>query len=49
MKPGSHKVVLDFHPSSLKKTETVAYIGYVVLLLLLVVGIGVEWKKKKAE
>ena len=49
VKPGSHKVVLDFHPSSLKKTETVAYIGYVVLLLLLVVGIGVEWKKKKAE
>ena len=49
VKPGSHKVVLDFHPSSLKKTETVAYIGYVVLLLLLIVGIGVEWKKKKAE
>ena len=47
VKPGSHKVVLDFHPSSLKKTETVAYIGYVVLLLLLVVGIGVEWKKNK--
>ena len=45
--PGSHKVVLDFHPSSLKKTETVAYIGYVVLLLLLVGGIIVEWKKNK--
>ena len=49
VKPGSHKVVLDFHPASLKKTETVAYISYVVLLLLLIVGIGVEWKKKKAE
>ena len=45
--PGSHKVVLDFHPSSLKKTETVAYIGYVVLLLLLLGGIVVEWKKDK--
>ena len=47
VKPGNHKVVLDFHPVSLKKTETVAYIGYVVLLLLLIVGIGVEWKKSK--
>ena len=45
--PGTHKVVLDFHPSSLKKTETVAYIGYVVLLLLLVGGIVLEWKKNK--
>lgn len=47
VKAGSHKVVLDFHPSSLKKTETVAYIGYAVLLLLLILGIGLEWKKKK--
>ena len=47
VKAGNHKVVLDFHPASLKKTETVAYVGYVVLLLLLVVGIGVEWKKNK--
>jgi len=47
VKAGKHKVVLDFHPTSIKKTETVAYVGYVVLLLLLIVGIGLEWKKKK--
>ena len=47
VKAGKHKVVLDFHPTSIKKTETVAYVGYVVLLLLLVVGLGLEWKKKK--
>ena len=50
VKAGSHKVVLDFHPTSIKKTETVAYVGYAVLLILLIVGIWVEIKKnKKAE
>ena len=49
VKAGKHKVVLDFHPTSIKKTETVAYVGYVVLLLLLVVGLGLEWKKKKGN
>ena len=47
VKPGSHKVVLDFHPSSIRKTETVAYVAYVVLALLIVVGIVVEWRKSK--
>ena len=50
VKAGNHKVVLDFHPASIKKTETVAYVGYAVLLILLIVGIWVEIKKnKKAE
>jgi len=49
VKAGNHKVVLDFHPTSLKKTETVAYIGYAVLLILLVVGLVIEWKKRKSE
>ena len=50
VKAGNHKVVLDFHPTSIKKTETVAYVGYAVLLILLIVGIWVEIKKnKKAE
>ncbi len=48
VKPGNHKVVLDFHPASLKKTETVAYIGYAILLLLLLGGIGIEWRKRHA-
>ena len=48
VKAGNHEVVLDFHPASIKKTETVAYIGYGALLLILVVGIGIEWKKRHA-
>ncbi len=49
VKPGNHKVVLDFHPTSLKTTETIAYVGYAVLLILLIVGLVVEWKKNKAS
>ena len=48
VKAGTHKVVLDFHPVSLKRTETIAYVGYGILALLVVVGVGLEWKKKKA-
>jgi len=33
--PGSHEVVLSFFPKSIDRTETVAYVAYVVLLLIL--------------
>ena len=49
VKPGKHTVVLDFHPASLRKTETVAYVGYGILVLLIIIGIVVEMKKKKKE
>mgnify|MGYP000478341675 CR=1 FL=1 len=49
VKAGSHKVVLDFHPQSLKNTETVAYIGYGVLALLIIIGVVVEVRKRKKE
>ena len=49
VKPGNHKIVLDFHPASLKMTETVAYVGYALLALLIIVGIVVEVKKNKKE
>ncbi|MDD6552983.1 MAG: YfhO family protein [Prevotellaceae bacterium] len=43
---GNHQIVLDFHPKSVKTTETVAYIGYILLLLIVVLGI-VEYKRKR--
>ena len=43
---GKHTVVLDFHPASLRKTETVAYVGYGILVLLIIIGVWTEWKKK---
>ena len=36
VKPGRHEVVLSFFPKSLDRTETVAYVAYGVLLLIIV-------------
>ena len=44
---GHHTVVLTFDPKSVKQTETVAYLSYGVLLL--VVLLAVFYKKKRAN
>ena len=47
VKPGKHIVVLDFHPTSISTTETIAYIS-IVILLLAIAGAGyMEWKRRK--
>ena len=45
---GKHEVVLDFHPSSISITETIAYTALAVLLLAICAALFVEWKKRKA-
>ena len=46
VKPGKHTVVLDFHPTSISTTETIAYIA-IIILLLAIAGAGyMEWRKK---
>ena len=35
VKPGRHEVVLSFFPKTINRTETVAYVAYVVLLLII--------------
>ena len=35
VKPGRHEVVLSFFPKSIDRTETVAYVAYAVLLLII--------------
>ena len=46
VKPGKHTVVLDFHPTSISTTETIAYIA-IVILLLAIAGAGyMEWREK---
>ena len=45
--PGDHKVELTFRPKSVERTETIAYVGYALLLLLLAVGGAVAWKKRQ--
>ena len=46
VKPGKHTVVLDFHPTSISTTETIAYIAIVILLLALAAAGYMEWRKK---
>ena len=48
VKAGKHEVVLDFHPSSISITETIAYTALAVLLLAICAALFVEWKKRKA-
>jgi hypothetical protein len=46
--PGKHEVVLSFFPKSIDRTETIAYISYVVLLLIILLLVWMEWKKRGA-
>lgn len=51
VKPGKHEVVLTFKPQSIKTTETIAYISYVVLILAIIGGVffGRRRLKEKSE
>ncbi len=45
LEPGKHEVVLDFHPVSVKKTETVAYVAGALLLLCIIAGGFIEARR----
>lgn len=45
VKPGKHTVVFDFHPSSIRTTEIIAYISLILLLLAIVGTVYVEFRK----
>ena len=47
LKPGNHQVVLQFMPKSVDTTETIAYIAYGVLLLVILFVVYLEWKKRR--
>ena len=47
VKPGDHQVELAFFPKSVERTETIAYISYVLLLLAIAVAGGVAWRRRK--
>lgn len=46
---GNHKVVLTFRPTTVKVTETIAYVGYALLVLILLLLVYREYKKKKED
>ena len=47
VKPGRHEVVLSFFPKSIDRTETVAYVAYVFLLLTVVALAWAEYRRRK--
>ncbi len=47
VKPGKHSVVLTFKPKSVDRTETIACIAYIVLVLAILGGVYFEWRKRK--
>ena len=49
VKPGHHEVVLSFFPKTIDRTETVAYVAYAVLLLLIIYLIVMCVKRRKQE
>ena len=48
VKAGKHTVVLDFHPTSISTTETIAYIA-IVILILAIIGAGYMRFKNRKE
>ena len=49
LQPGKHQVELAFFPKSVSVTETVAYIAFVLLLLIVVGIVFVEYRQRKKE
>lgn len=49
VKPGKHKVVLSFFPTSVDTTETIAYVAYVLLVAVVGLLAFSEYRKRKKE
>ncbi|WP_033149050.1 YfhO family protein [Prevotella sp. P6B1] len=47
VKPGRHEVVLSFFPKSVETTETIAYMAYAVLLLVLAGAVFMAYRRKQ--
>ena len=47
IEPGKHEVELAFFPRSVDVTETIAYIAYAILILVVIGAIFITWKKRK--
>lgn len=45
---GNHKIVLDFHPQTVKVTETIAYIAFATLILAFIAVLVVQLRRRKA-
>lgn len=48
VKPGKHRMVLTFKPATVTTTETIAYIGYSLLVVILLLLVYREYRRRKA-
>ena len=47
--PGKHQVELSFFPKSVDTTETIAYVSYIVLILIILGAVVLELKKRRLK
>lgn len=47
--PGKHEIELTFKPETVKATETVAYIAYAILVLVIILMVYIEVRKKRGQ
>lgn len=47
IQPGQHQVELAFFPKSVDMTETIAYIAFVLLLLILIFVVVSQFRQRK--
>ena len=49
LEPGKHTVELDFHPTSIATTETIAYVAGGILILAIIAAFFQEFRKRKEK
>ena len=49
VKPGKHTVILSFFPKSVNRTETIAYISFALLVVLIILVCFNEFRKRKQK
>jgi uncharacterized membrane protein YfhO len=47
VKPGKHEVVLSFFPKSVDTTESIAYIAYGILILVILGALYMEYRRRR--
>ncbi|MCH5306443.1 MAG: YfhO family protein [Prevotella sp.] len=47
VKPGKHEIVLSFTPKSITHTETIAYMAYAVLVIILLIVLWMEIRRRR--
>ena len=49
VKPGRHEVVLSFFPKTVNTTETIAYVSYVILILVVSGAVFMEYRRRQKK